>query len=182
MSMGEPTGPTLEEMARIAKERTLSDAELLKGGAEYVVNENGETANLLVTEEQKKHNQNKYTERESRDLETKEDAIKVFYIRAHEDSSSSGSTISFRVETGNDGAVSVIGTGESLMDGRHHCSLCAKAWEAIDLLGPTEAGRISQSFVFSSQGELKEKLNDIGMLDGIEARIVASGTQAKQEN
>lgn len=51
MPIGEPTMPTEEpkltdeERARIAeleKSRTLSDAELLKGGAEYVVNENGE--------------------------------------------------------------------------------------------------------------------------------------------
>jgi hypothetical protein len=50
MPIGEPTMPTEEpkltdeERARIAeleKSRALSDAELLKGGAEYVVDENG---------------------------------------------------------------------------------------------------------------------------------------------
>jgi hypothetical protein len=33
--------PTPEEMAKIQKERALSDAELIKGGAEYVVDEKG---------------------------------------------------------------------------------------------------------------------------------------------
>ena len=45
--------PNLEEMAKIQKERTLSDAELLKNGAEYEFNKNVEQK-LEVTEEQKK--------------------------------------------------------------------------------------------------------------------------------
>lgn len=43
--------PTPGEQAKIEKERTISDAELLKGGAEYVVDENGEKI-LSVTIEQ----------------------------------------------------------------------------------------------------------------------------------
>ncbi|KKW06964.1 MAG: hypothetical protein UY41_C0011G0021 [Candidatus Moranbacteria bacterium GW2011_GWE1_49_15] len=42
--------PTPEEMAKIQKERALSDAELIKGGAEYVADENG--LRLEVTREQ----------------------------------------------------------------------------------------------------------------------------------
>lgn len=34
--------PSPEEIAKIEKERTISDAELLKGGAEYEINESGE--------------------------------------------------------------------------------------------------------------------------------------------
>lgn len=41
------------EQAELEKSRTISDAELLKGGAEYSVNEKGEKENLLVTEKQK---------------------------------------------------------------------------------------------------------------------------------
>ncbi|HBP01392.1 MAG TPA: hypothetical protein DD454_04255 [Candidatus Moranbacteria bacterium] len=48
--MGEPKMPTPEEMAKIQKERALSDAELIKGGAEYVADENG--LRLEVTREQ----------------------------------------------------------------------------------------------------------------------------------
>ena len=42
--------PSPEEMAKIEKERVLSDTEPLKGGAEYKFNEKGEK--FLVTEEQ----------------------------------------------------------------------------------------------------------------------------------
>ena len=45
-----------EEMAKIKKERTLSDAELIKGGAEYVGDENG--IRLNVTESQIKEASN----------------------------------------------------------------------------------------------------------------------------
>lgn len=41
MGFGESKMPTPEEMAKIQKERTLSDAELLKDGAEYVNSKNG---------------------------------------------------------------------------------------------------------------------------------------------
>jgi hypothetical protein len=58
MPIGEPTMPTAEEQkltpeeqAKLEKSRALSDAELLKGGAEYVVDENGEKR-LEVTKDQ----------------------------------------------------------------------------------------------------------------------------------
>ena len=41
MGIGEQKMPTPEEMAKIQEERILSDAELIKGGAEYVVDEKG---------------------------------------------------------------------------------------------------------------------------------------------
>ena len=41
MGFEAPKMPTPEEMAKIQKERVLSDAELIKGGAEYVVDEKG---------------------------------------------------------------------------------------------------------------------------------------------
>lgn len=41
MGFGEPKMPTPEEMAAIYKKRTLSDAELLKNGAEYSVDKDG---------------------------------------------------------------------------------------------------------------------------------------------
>lgn len=44
---------TPEKIAELEKSRTISDAELLKGGAEYSINEKGEKENLLATEEQK---------------------------------------------------------------------------------------------------------------------------------
>ena len=41
MELGEPKIPTPEEIAKTQKERALSDAELIKDGAEYVVDEKG---------------------------------------------------------------------------------------------------------------------------------------------
>ncbi len=41
MGIEEPKMPTPEEMAKIQKERALSDAELINEGAEYVVDEKG---------------------------------------------------------------------------------------------------------------------------------------------
>ena len=49
--MTEPKMPTPEEMAKIHKSRTESDAELLKEGAEYAVDEKGD-ARLDITKEQ----------------------------------------------------------------------------------------------------------------------------------
>lgn len=49
----EPKQYTPEEIAQLEKSRTISDAELLKGGAEYSINEKGEKENLLATDEQK---------------------------------------------------------------------------------------------------------------------------------
>ncbi len=51
MKFEQPPAPSPEEMAKIAKERALSDAELLKGGAEYKFDEKGEK-HLEVTDEQ----------------------------------------------------------------------------------------------------------------------------------
>lgn len=50
----QPKQYTSEEIAEMEKSRTISDAELLIGGAEYSINEKGEKENLLVTEKQKK--------------------------------------------------------------------------------------------------------------------------------
>lgn len=50
--MGFEKMPSPEEMAKIQKERALSDADLVKGGAEYVVNE--DSTRLEVTEEQER--------------------------------------------------------------------------------------------------------------------------------
>lgn len=49
--MAQPKQYTPEEMAELEKSRTISDAELLKGGAEYEVDENG-GKKLRVTKEQ----------------------------------------------------------------------------------------------------------------------------------
>jgi hypothetical protein len=51
MKFEQPSMPSPEEMAKTEKERTLSDAELLKEGAEYKFNEGGEKS-LNVTDEQ----------------------------------------------------------------------------------------------------------------------------------
>ena len=50
---GEPKQYTPEEIAQLEKSRTISDAKLLKDGAEYSVNEKGDKA-IILTEEQKK--------------------------------------------------------------------------------------------------------------------------------
>lgn len=42
---------TPEQIAELEKSRIISDAELLKGGAEYMVDENGEKRGLSITEE-----------------------------------------------------------------------------------------------------------------------------------
>ena len=55
----QPKQYTPEEIAQLEKSRTISDAELLKGGAEYVVDEKGEKENLLVSEEQKNFLENR---------------------------------------------------------------------------------------------------------------------------
>lgn len=52
MNPEKPNQPTPDEIAEIEKSRTISDAELLKGGAEYVVNEKGEKENMLMAQEQ----------------------------------------------------------------------------------------------------------------------------------
>ena len=49
----EPKQYTPEEIANLEKSRTISDAELLKKGAEFSINEKGEKENLLTTEKQK---------------------------------------------------------------------------------------------------------------------------------
>lgn len=51
--MTEPKMPTPEEMAKIEKSRTISDAELLKEGAEYTVDD-GDKKRLELTEKQKR--------------------------------------------------------------------------------------------------------------------------------
>ncbi len=51
MSAEQPKQYTPEEIARLEKSRTISDAELLKGGAEYIIDENKERV-LLVGKSQ----------------------------------------------------------------------------------------------------------------------------------
>lgn len=53
MSEGKPKY-TPEQIAQLEKSRTISDTELLKGGAEYVVNKMGEKQNLIISQEQSK--------------------------------------------------------------------------------------------------------------------------------
>src|SRR3989344_5223073 len=53
MNPEKPNQPTPEEIAEMEKSRTISDAELLEDGAEYVVDEEGEKI-LHTTDEQKK--------------------------------------------------------------------------------------------------------------------------------
>jgi len=52
MSIENPKKPTPEEIAEIEKSRTLSDAELLKGGAKYDVDEETGDTRIKTTEEQ----------------------------------------------------------------------------------------------------------------------------------
>jgi hypothetical protein len=61
MGFGEPKMPTPEEMAKMQKERALSDAELIKGGAEYVVDGNG--MRLDATSAQKDAAENEMNEK-----------------------------------------------------------------------------------------------------------------------
>lgn len=58
----QPKQYTLKRTAGIEISRTISDTELLKDGAEYVVNEQGEKENLLATKGQMEsiHNSDKY--------------------------------------------------------------------------------------------------------------------------
>ncbi|MBI5798328.1 MAG: hypothetical protein HZB10_00145 [Candidatus Yonathbacteria bacterium] len=67
-----PANYTPAEQAELEKSRTLSDAELLKGGAEYVVDEKGEKENLLVTNEQGSKIHKDFEDRETRIQENKE--------------------------------------------------------------------------------------------------------------
>lgn len=52
--MEHPKQYTPEEIAQLEKSRTISDAELLKGGAEYLVDEKGEKTGLDITTIQEK--------------------------------------------------------------------------------------------------------------------------------
>jgi hypothetical protein len=52
--MGEPKMPTPEEIAKIEKNRTISDAELLKEGAEWEIDDSGEKKALNITKKQEK--------------------------------------------------------------------------------------------------------------------------------
>lgn len=60
MNMEGPKQKTPEEIAALEKSRTISDAELLKGGAEYKVNEKGEKENLLVAVNKKERLSDKH--------------------------------------------------------------------------------------------------------------------------
>lgn len=74
MGFETPKIPTPEGMAKIQKERALSDAELIKGGAEYVVDEKG--MRLDVTYEQIKaaEKEMKMEKEESPKIELPKDA------------------------------------------------------------------------------------------------------------
>ena len=52
MDEGKPKQHTPEEIARIEKSRTLSDAELLKGGAEYAIDDLGNKTVIDISEDQ----------------------------------------------------------------------------------------------------------------------------------
>lgn len=52
MSIEKPNLPTPKEQAELEKSRTLSDAELIKGGAEYKIDEETREKRLEVTKEQ----------------------------------------------------------------------------------------------------------------------------------
>ena len=47
--------PSAEEIAKMEKSRAISDAELLKGGAEYAINEVGEKSGVNLTVAQRSH-------------------------------------------------------------------------------------------------------------------------------
>ncbi|HEC30727.1 MAG TPA: hypothetical protein ENI66_01795 [Candidatus Yonathbacteria bacterium] len=73
MSVENPNQPTAEEQANIETERTLSDAELIKGGAEYKVDEETSEKRLEVANEQVE-SAREDMEREGEDKERKEKA------------------------------------------------------------------------------------------------------------
>lgn len=64
--MEQPKQYTPEEIAEFEKSRTISDAELLKGGAEYAVNEDGEKR-LVSTKKQTKEFEQEFKEEERRE-------------------------------------------------------------------------------------------------------------------
>jgi len=77
MGIETPKQPTLEEQAKIEAERTLSDAELIKGGAEYVVDEETGKKRLIASyeniegiETQKSHDEQMELEKKQKE-ETK---------------------------------------------------------------------------------------------------------------
>ena len=69
MGFETPKKPTPEEMAKIQKERALSDAKLIKGGAEYVADEHGlrleVTKNQIVNAEKEIRGENEEEFREN---------------------------------------------------------------------------------------------------------------------
>ena len=77
--------PSAEEMAKIEKARTISDAELLKGGAEYKINESGEKRleatvgqeKLAEREMQQKAAEEMMSGRESSSSELREEDIET---------------------------------------------------------------------------------------------------------
>lgn len=76
MSLKEPKFPEeIEKIAEIEKSRTISDSELLKGGAEYKINEKGEKIMLEATPEQIK------SIKDAKELEDKESELKALYTR-----------------------------------------------------------------------------------------------------
>lgn len=70
--MEQPKQYTPEEIAQLEKSRTISDAELLEGGAEYKINEKGEKENLLITNEQESKFHKVFEDDETRKREYKE--------------------------------------------------------------------------------------------------------------
>jgi hypothetical protein len=74
MGFEQPTPLTPEEMAKIEKERALSDAEFLEGGAEYKINEQGEKQ-LEMTREQRERAQDEMINDKIEKLTTEEKSL-----------------------------------------------------------------------------------------------------------
>ena len=82
MDQEQPKQYTPEEIAEMEKSRTISDAELLKGGAEYSVNEKGEKENLLVTNEQ---SEKLHEEFRSEELKKAQEIVNKLFINEVKD-------------------------------------------------------------------------------------------------
>lgn len=97
MSQEQPKQYTLEEIAEMEKSRTISDAELLKDGAEYVVGEEG-GKRLETTVEQQKRLENIEKFKETlKNIAGKEDdfEVNILFMHKRERSRKIGRLISF---------------------------------------------------------------------------------------
>jgi len=79
MGIGEPKMPTPEEMAKLQKERTLSDSELIKDGAEYVGEDNNlrlDVTDKQIEDAKGEMNAEKEAERREATLDTRIENLK----------------------------------------------------------------------------------------------------------